>query len=318
MNHDNYKELIELSLMNELDKTEQKQLDEHISVCNECASFYQKEKKFRKILTSSPLPEPSDDLLKEARLELRAALRLERNKKSWIINLTGVVKDFLSINYRTVINSTAFIFAGIVIGYLASGYSEKGDSLKDITEVDDFSLLKSGIQINNMRIVKDPENNEEIEFTFDAVKRVKLSGSMNDAKIQKLITYSILNEKNPGVRLNSINLISDKTARKVDNDIKIALETAAKYDENPGVRREALKTLNNYQFDETIKQTYLYILMNDDNSGLRIEAINGLIEANKQGFSFDDKVIETFKYSLAKDENDYIQLKARTILDEVY
>lgn len=318
MNHEKYKELIELSLMNELNKDENKLLNEHLLACKECASFYQEEKKFRDVLTNSNLPEPSEELLKEARFELRAALRLERNKRSWIQNITVYIKDFLSINYRTVINSTAFVFSGIVIGFLIAGYYGKGDSQTNIAEFDDLALLKSGVQINNMRIIKDPENNDQIEFAFDAVKKVKLSGSMNDEKIQKLITYSILNEKNPGVRLNSINLISDKTRMKVDNDIKIALETAAKYDENPGVRREALKTLQNYQFDETIKQTYLYILMNDDNSGLRIEAINGLIEANKQGFSFDDKVIETFKNSLAKDDNNYIQFKARTILDEVY
>jgi len=318
MNHDKYRELIELSGMDELNTSDMELLKQHLSICKECASFYEEEKKFKELLICGKTTEPSDELLKEARLELRAALRLERSKQNRLQNFFEPVKDFFGLQYKTVLNSAAFLFAGIAVGYFAFIIFGQEASFENATELDDFALLKSGIQINNMRIVKDSEKSGEIEFTFDAVKQVRLSGSMDDERIQKLITYSILNEKNPGVRLNSISLISDKAVRKVDNDIKIALETAAKYDENPGVRREALLKLKDFPFDGTIKQTYLHVLMNDENSGLRIEAINGLIEANKQGHSFDNEMIETLKAKSTNDENNYIQIKARTILGEVY
>ena len=51
---------------------------------------------------------------------------------------------------------------------------------------------------------------------------------------------------------------------------------AAVSDENPGVRKEALKALAQFPMDEKIKTAYLDILKHDNNSAIRIAAINAL------------------------------------------
>jgi len=101
-----------------------------------------------------------------------------------------------------------------------------------------------------------------------------------------------------------------------DDDVKNALITVVMTDENPGVRREALKMMGKFQYDESIKQTLLYVVANDTVSGLRIEALNSLIEAGNKGYKLNNNELNIFREKLKQDENSYIKLRSRTILQE--
>ena len=126
----------------------------------------------------------------------------------------------------------------------------------------------------------------------------------------------MLNEQNPGSRLNSINAMDTETSTNYDDDVKNALITVVMKDENPGVRREALKLMGKFQYDESIKQTLLYVVANDTVSGLRIGALNTLIEARGNGYKLNNEELNLFREKLQKDENPYIKLRSRTILQE--
>ncbi|MCU0406536.1 MAG: hypothetical protein MUE64_06110, partial [Ignavibacteriaceae bacterium] len=146
----------------------------------------------------------------------------------------------------------------------------------------------------------------EVEFTFQASRPVHLKGNVNDSQIQSVLTYAMLNEQNPGSRLNSINAMDTETPTQYDSDVKNALITVIMTDENPGVRREALKLMNKFPYDEAMKQT----------SGLRIEALNSLIEAGDKGYKLNQDEVNLFKQKLQQDENPYIKLRSKTILQE--
>lgn len=126
----------------------------------------------------------------------------------------------------------------------------------------------------------------------------------------------MLNEQNPGSRLNSINAMDTESSIQYDDDVKNALITVMMTDENPGVRREALKMMGKFQYDESIKQTLLYVVANDTVSGLRIEALNSLIEAGNKGYKLNNNELNFFREKLKQDENSYIKLRSRTILQE--
>jgi hypothetical protein len=126
----------------------------------------------------------------------------------------------------------------------------------------------------------------------------------------------MLNGQNAGVRLNSINAISDNKKVNYDNDVKEALIRVVKFDENPGVRRQAIILLNKFPYDDEIKQAYLYVLSNDTTSGMRIEAINSLFQAKKDGYKFDNQELSVFKKKMETDNNNYIRYRARTVLQE--
>ena len=167
-----------------------------------------------------------------------------------------------------------------------------------------------------MRFIDSDPSDGEVEFTFEASKPVRLKGKVNDPKIQSVLTYAMLYEQNPGSRLNSINAMDTELPSQYDEDVKDALITVVMTDNNPGVRREALKLMKKFPYDETFKQTLLYVVANDTSSGLRIEALNLLIEAGKQGHKLNQDDLNLFKKQLQQDENNYIKLKARTILQE--
>jgi hypothetical protein len=107
-----------------------------------------------------------------------------------------------------------------------------------------------------------------------------------------------------------------ETPMQYDSDIKNALITVVMTDENPGVRREALKLMNKFPYDETMKQTLLYVITNDTVSGLRIEALNSLIEASDKGYKLNQDEVNLFKQKFQQDENPYIKLRSKTILQE--
>ncbi|RKY92128.1 MAG: hypothetical protein DRQ01_06705 [Ignavibacteriae bacterium] len=69
-------------------------------------------------------------------------------------------------------------------------------------------------------------------------------------------------------------------------------------------------------YDEEIKQAYLFVLTSDSSSGLRIEALNALIEGSKKGNRFSDSELDLLKQNYERDDNNYIKLKTRTILQE--
>jgi hypothetical protein len=178
------------------------------------------------------------------------------------------------------------------------------------------SLNQSNTRITNLQFVDSDQSDGKIEFIFDAVKRVQLKGKVSDPEIQKILTYAMLNELNPGSRLNSINVMETYGNITSDKEIKDAVITVVMTDENPGVRMEALKLMSKFNYDESLKQAYLYVLLNDSSSALRITSLNALIQAAKSGYQLKQNDIELVMKQAKLDDNNYIRLKSKTLLEE--
>ena len=143
-----------------------------------------------------------------------------------------------------------------------------------------------------------------------------MRGNVNDTELQKILTYAVLNEQNPGTRLNSISVINANQIQKPDDEIKNTLISVAKFDNNPGVRREALKSLNELPADEDIKNALIYALLNDTSAGIRIEAINALVKGSKSGINLNQKDLLLLKKKIQSDENNYVRYQAKNIIKE--
>jgi hypothetical protein len=323
MEHQKFKEWIKLSFYDELSKDEKEQLEKHLAVCSECKTEYEEQKKLFSFLSNEETAaneQPDTQLLNEARRELRAALRIESEKSSFGSTIFNGIVSFLTIPYKFALSGMAVLLAGFFIGYLVFNSSSKMNPVNHMDSTNqsanNISLSKDNIQITNVHFLnKNPENGE-IEFTFDAVKPMHMKGNINDRRIQNILTYSMLNGQNAGVRLNSINAISENKKASYDNDVKEALIRVVKFDENPGVRRQAIKLLNKFPYDDEIKHAYLYVLSNDTTSGMRIEAINSLFQAKKDGYGFDKQELSVFKKKVETDNNNYIRYRAKTVLQE--
>ncbi len=314
--HTYFKELILLERMNELNDDKKQKLNAHILTCKDCAAEAEKVKELLEAVSSAG-KEINDDLLHDARMQLRGALRRHRNSVPFHKDIAERFKSFFTTGYSFAYAGAAMLLIGLFIGYLFF-YTPPGQILNTISENNNqlASPGKDGYKIANVRLVNQDMDTKEIEFAFDIIKPVSIKGGFDDENIKNILMFTILNEENPGLRFNSINLLSNTQPAFRDSEVKTALITVVKYDDNPGVKLEALKTLKQYQYDDELKDAFLYVLMNDTSTGMRIEAINALVEAKKEGTTFDGQDLTILEERMKKDENNYIRYFARTVLEE--
>jgi len=315
MNHNEIKKWIRLSLYGELTNEEQSVLELHLKDCDECRNELEQQRNLLSLISNKKL-EVDDKLLMEARAQLRGAIRNERQRKGYLDNMMQYLNDLITSPSRAVLSGAALLAIGFFVGYLFYGSSTiDPNKLPDKTN-NQFTVFQDDVTISNISFIDSDPSDGEVEFTFVAMKPVYLKGRVDDPKIQSILTYSMLNEQNPGSRLNSINAMYSEKPIKFDAEIKDALITVVMTDENPGVRREALKLMKKLPYDEEVKQAFIYVLTTDTSSGLRIEAINALVDAGKKGFTLNKNEIDLFKQKLQTDDNSYIRYRTKTILQE--
>jgi hypothetical protein len=158
-------------------------------------------------------------------------------------------------------------------------------------------------------VTQDPVTNQ-INIKYNTVSTQEAQGSMNDQRIQQLLLYAARNNYNSGVRMDSVDLLTQKPN---DSRVREALIYALQYDTNPGVRLKSLGALGAYVKDNVdVRNAVLAALVNDTNSGVRTEALR-LIEPVK----VDGSVRGVLMALAAKDQSQYIRSQARTMLAQL-
>lgn len=317
MDHLKFKELAHLSVFGEIKKTERDLLEEHLAECSDCREEIESLIRLKGILNKNRAVEVDEKLLSEARQELRAALRLERSKRNFFNELILNVKSFLMQNYKYSLGGLAALAVGILLGYLLFNSPQQDGLLtKNLNENTGSTFGDENIRVSNVRFIDQDVSDGEVEFVFEAIKQMRVKGRIDDDNIKNVLTYAMLNEENPGTRLNTINVINSEKLNTVDSEIKSAVMAVIRYDNNAGVRREAFKLLTKFPYDDEIKKTCLHILVNDSSSSLRIDAINALMDADKKGYKFNQDDLSVFREKMRSDENNYVRYYAKTVLQE--
>lgn len=316
MKHNEYKQLLQLSLFGELKSEEQLRLKEHLLSCAECRSELEDQKNLLELISGKKNSEVDEKVLSAARYQLRGALRSEKINKNIFGSTIGSITQFFTTPLKFAVVSVTMLLIGILIGNLLFRNSVSEELITQNGNENRFASMSEDIGIANLRFIDSDASDGEVEFTFQASRPVHLKGKVNDPQIQSVLTYAMLNEQNPGSRLNSINAMDTETPNHFDPEVKGALVTVAMSDKNPGVRREALKLMSKFPYDESIKQALLYVIANDTISGLRIEALNSLIEAGSKGYKLNNEELNLFRQQMQEDENPYIKLRSKTILQE--
>ncbi len=313
MTHNRWKEWIQLSLYRELTEEEERSLQEHLNGCEDCREEMEKFKRLHQTV-SDFAPQPGDpQLLREAREKLFRSLRSVPRKESLRDRLRDILYGLNRPVVKAALAASGSFVVGIALSYLflrpASEYPvQKENPAPPVA-------LTGETRISNVRFLDANNASGQLDFTFDAVRPVHMKGNIHDEQVQKVLTYAILNEENPGVRLRSIDAVAGQ--RTVDKDIKNALIAAVKNDVNAGVRKESLRALQNFPLDEDIQKTLLFVLTHDKNPGLRISAINLLDSLRTSNLIPEKDLREVFKSTLQTDDNNYIRLRAKAALEEI-
>lgn len=318
MKHEDYKEMLSLLLYDELSEEKIEVLHKHLLECEECNAEYESLQKMKEVINNKFFLQPSDELLNQSRNELRGLLRAEQSKNTFFSKLIDLINSYIILYYKPAISGTVIL----ILGFFGGFYFEKTLN-PEINEINYFLTSSNDedenqTKIENLRFLETDLETGSIELMFEATRTVKLKGSVYDPNIQKILASSLIWEQNTGIRLKTINTLSEKLNNNLltDNDVKLALIETVKNDNNPAVRKEALRVLTGLPFDKTIKETLLFVLINDTNSGNRIMAINNIGMLTSQNL-LDNEILDVLKKKSKNDNNDYVRLRAANILEEV-
>ncbi len=321
MNHEQFKEWLHLSMPGELTADESASLKEHLAGCSECRTELEGLQKLQAKLTRSEVP---DDLLQEARRELRVALRLEQSRVSLWSQITERIDELLAPGAKLAVGGALTLAVGFLAGALMFRSVPAGNGANSgliAQKVSDETMVSRGeSQLTNVRFIDSDPSDGEVEFTFDAISPVRIKGSVNDPGVQSVLMKALMEGQNPGVRLHAVSAITSQIQiqTKADPQVKQSLIEAMKFDENPGVRQEALQALRKFPFDDDIRDGLLYILTKDKNQGMRVEAINSLMEAKDQiKSSSDDQLLDILRKKMETEDNKYVRRGVRAVLEEV-
>jgi hypothetical protein len=323
MNHQQWKEWINLLAYEELDAERTSLTEDHLNGCQSCRQELDQLKRLHRVMDNHAVQVPTDALLQEARQELRAALRIERNRAP----KTSRLREWFSQLIPT--PQVALGFAAMLVVGLFAGYAffkmqaptttnptilSQGSSNPFKTNVAFKDLItQPGIEVSNIRFMDADTSDGQVEFAFDAYRPMSVKGNINDPEIQQILTYALVKEQNDGVRLRAVNTIAGNKQVSVDSQVKEALITALKRDSNDAVRKEAMAVLKTFPFDKDIQEAFLYVLERDANAALRIEAIKSLENSKIQ----DKQILNVLKERSESDDNSYIRRRAKDYLKEV-
>ncbi|MFH0736474.1 MAG: HEAT repeat domain-containing protein [bacterium] len=320
MTHENIKELVNLSLLEELGKEELLIIENHLLECDECRLEHEEQKKMFNLYAVNKPKIVNERQLVMARVELLKKLQEIKIKKSIWQNVVEYFEDSFVFEHKLAFGSFGSLLIGLFVGYFvfSTGIGKNCSNGMGIVDISNKSLTDD-FSINNVSFITTNAKTGEIELGFEAVKKVYYKGNFNDAKTKKLLAMALTNSDNDGVKMKSINTISSQDDGKFINDYKIkdALINTVKLDKNPGVRREALLTLTKFPADDKVRDAFLFVLSNDTNSGLRIEAINAINQLHVEGYKIDEKTKSVLTEQAANDDNKFIRVRAALMLKEV-
>ncbi|HSR18228.1 MAG TPA: zf-HC2 domain-containing protein, partial [Ignavibacteriaceae bacterium] len=204
MDHKKFKELINMAVVNELDSTQKALLEEHLKTCSQCSAEFKEMNQIMSALqeNSGKPRNVNDKLLEQARAQLHYALKEEVQKKKYstsiLLDLKNRLNDFFMFNYKITFGTITVLVTGFLLGYFVFRQEEEAPIFVEVQKNNTLPVLQENTKIRNVRFIDQDVSDGEVEFMFDAVKPVRIKGKINDESIQNILTYSILNEENPG------------------------------------------------------------------------------------------------------------------------
>ena len=316
MKHEQYKELLELNILGELNDEEEILLENHLFECDECATEYSQLKKIYTIITTERPQAASDEDLLAARMRLFPEINKLGNTPSLKEQFTNFLKSLFSNNYSLAFGSIILVTVGLFIGYLVFNNSGSISNITPENIIDLDKIDKGSLKISDIRLPDTFSENNEFEFIIGDSEPINYKGDINDLAVQRLLATALQSTENPGFKIRTAYKIAEIVDDNFvpDQKIKEAFISTLKNDQNPGVRKGALRALLNFPFDKKIRDAFLFALAYDDNASNRMDAINGLLTMNSQKELINDSVKSNLKIEIAKEDNEVVKNKTEKLL----
>jgi anti-sigma factor RsiW len=297
-----------LYVYDELPDDARHELEQHVARCVTCMAELSSIKTFRTGMAKFPAQEPSPNFLTNSRMKLQEALESAEQGGWWSRFIFEPVNWLNQIRFAPALAAAIFI-VGFAGGIGATYKTVKGNGGGEVSTPAPNSPAAVASIAAVSSVMQQP-GSDQVTIKYDTVVPQQRTGSFGDPNIQQLLLYAARNNFNPGVRMDSVNLL---TQQPNNEHVREALLYALRYDSNTGVRLKALDGLGPYvKSDVQVRDAVLESLMSDTNPGIRIEALR-LLDAVRA----DSSVRIVLQKLAQKDENRYIRSQARTMVSQM-
>jgi anti-sigma factor RsiW len=296
-----------LYIYNELADDARYELEQHLGRCTDCAAELKSARGFHTSISQLPVQEPTPNLLASSRMRLQEALETAPQGGFWQ-RLTFDPANWLrQVRFSPALAAAIFIigFGGGIGAMYKMTPTDRGPIVRAIPVA-----VPQEASITGIRSVTTEPGSDQVNIKYDTVHTEEAKGSLNDQRIQQLLLYAARNNYNSGVRMDSVDLLTQKPD---DTRVREILIYALHNDSNPGVRLKAIEGLGSFVKDDTrVRDAVLNALMTDNNPGVRTQALLLL-----QPVKADGSVRAALQHLAETDQNQYIRSQARTVLAQL-
>jgi HEAT repeats/Putative zinc-finger len=294
-----------LYVYDELPDDARHELEQHVVRCKNCAAELESVKNFRADFAQFPMREPNASFLAASRMRLQEALESAEQGGWWSRLIFDPVHWLNQVRFAPALAAAIFI-----VGF-AGGIGATYKMAKAPVEVTPAPAAQPALaSVSGISSIAQQPGSNQVTIKYETVSPQEAHGSLGDPNIQQLLLYAARNNFNAGVRMDSVNLL---TQQPNNIHVREALLYALRYDSNTGVRLKALDSLGPYVKDDVqVRDAVLESLMSDANPGVRIEALRLLEPARADG-----SVRIVLQRLATKDENRYIRSQARTLIAQL-
>jgi hypothetical protein len=282
-------------------------LEQHLTGCEDCREELDAFRGLEERLATMPVLEPSPNLLAQSRMRLDDALDM--------IPPHGFLTQLRTNSYRWlgyVQSAPALATLLLGVGFLGGNFTHRyqvANAPKPKNDVVTINRQIEGVIANVTGVVQTP-NSELVQVNYNKIVPETMEGSLDSPEIRKLLLVGTNAAATPGVRMNSVSLLTDECKAghacqpTADGDgIRHALMVSLRYDEDAGVRRKALEGLQRYVGqDQHVRDAVLEAVAHDRDAEVRRTAI-GLLEPVQS----DSSVRQVLRTVASQDTNPYIR-----------
>jgi hypothetical protein len=285
------------------------EMERHVERCAACAAEVGAIRHFQETMSTAPMPEPSPSLLAASRMRLQEELEHVEHRRGW---QRFFLFDLAGWMYQARM-APAMVAVLLIVGFAGGALTtwrmkpSTGGSAKIFSP----ASTPAEANISGIRSINpDPADQNKVQINYDTVTRQQVEGSLTDPKIQQLLLYAAHSNVNPGVRNDAADLL---TRQSGDQQVREALIYGLRYDNNTGVRLKAIEALKPYvKQDVHVRDAVVEAVLNDASPGVRTEAILAL-----DAVKADSSVRRVLMDLAERDHNQYIRRKAQDMLNQL-
>jgi anti-sigma factor RsiW len=307
-----------LYLYGELDFAQEEEFERHLAECALCQRTLDREKIWHTALRSSSDDVPLN-LLTDCRQDLHTALAnvSAAEQPRWWTSIWQRVSfptGSLRLAMASFIFFVGFAFARWTEHSVAEDNGRSGP-LQTGPLLDAGVLGPSSIRV---RDVQSPDR-DHIRIVIQQVRDGEVIGNMEDRQVRQLLLTASANSADPGVRIDSVEMLGRQVSGAAGDlqdgsDIRDVLLNSAQHDTNAAVRLKALEGLRRFSNDAAAREALKLVLQNDENAGVRSEAIDILAPLDRSFQLTPDLAGTLHAVMQSLPADDYVHARCQQVL----